>query len=107
MAPLLTYLASLPCHGSPLVFPTCSQPISPSQNPPTLTLGGLHPSLQGRGQVAASLGAWGLKKDEIGQQIYSKEDVNEVLTFLMCLAAFIEARGMLEVKSVIDRDRLC
>jgi len=52
--------------------------------------------------VAASLGAWGLKKDEIGQKIYSKEDLNEVLTFLTCLAAFVEARGVLqEVKSQV------
>ena len=46
------------------------------------------------------------KKDEISQQIYSKEDVNEVLTFLTCLAAFVEARGVLwEAKSEIDRDQ--
>ncbi|KIM34884.1 hypothetical protein M413DRAFT_32938 [Hebeloma cylindrosporum] len=47
----------LPYHGSPLVFPTYSQHTSPSQDPSTSTLGGLHPSLEGRGQVAASLGA--------------------------------------------------
>jgi hypothetical protein len=31
-----------------------------------------------------------LKKDEICQQIYIKEDVNEVLTFLTCLTTFVE-----------------
>ena len=81
MAPLLTYLAGLLYHGSPLVFPTYSQHTSPSQDPSTSTLGGLHLLLEGRGQVAVSLGVWGLKKDEIGQKIYSKEDINEVLTF--------------------------
>jgi len=52
-------------------------------------------SLERRGQLAASLGAWGLKKDEIGQHKDSKEAVNEVPTFLTCLAAFVEARGVL------------
>jgi hypothetical protein len=43
--------------------------------------------------MAANSGAWGLKKNEICQQIYIKEDVNEVLTFLMCLTMFVEARA--------------
>ena len=64
VAPLLTYPVGLPYHGSPFMFPTCSQPTSLSQDPLTLTSDGLHPSLEGRGQVAASLGVWGLKKDE-------------------------------------------
>ena len=56
--------------------------------------------------MAASSGAWALEKDEIGHKIYSKEDVNEVLTFLTCLATFVEARGVLwEVKSEISRDQ--
>ena len=44
--------------------------------------------------MATSLGTWGLKKYEIGHKIYGKEDVNEVFTFLTCLAAFVEARGV-------------
>jgi hypothetical protein len=89
--------------GLPL-FSNYSQHTSPSQDPLTSTLGGLHPSLEGRGQVAASLGAWRLKKK--GQKMCSKEDLYEVLTFLTCLAAFVEARGVLwEVKSEIDRDQ--
>jgi len=53
--------------------------------------------------VAASLGAWGLEKNEISHQIYS---INEVLTFLTCLAAFVEARGVLwKAKSEINRDQ--
>jgi len=79
VAPLLTYLAGLPYHGPPLVFATCSQPTSPYQDSSTSTLGGLHPSLEGRGQLAASLGAWGLKKDEMGQHKDSKDAVNGVL----------------------------
>ena len=56
--------------------------------------------------MAASSGAWGLKKDKICQQIYVKEDVNEVLTFLTCLTTFVEARGVLwEVKNEIGRDQ--
>ena len=37
---------------------------TPSRNPSTLTLGGLHPSLEGRGQVAESLGVDGPKRNE-------------------------------------------
>ena len=95
-------------HGFPIpwVSPCVSyhsQHTSPPQDPSTLTLGGLHPWLQGRGQVAASLGAWGLKKDEIGQKIYGKEDIMRYLLFLMCVATFVEARGVLwGVKSEIN-----
>jgi hypothetical protein len=70
-----------PIRVSPCVSYLLPTHTSPSQDPSTSTLDGLHPSLEGRGQVAASLGAWGLKKDEIGQQIYNKRDLNEVLTF--------------------------
>ena len=81
MAHFLTHLTDLSYHGSALVFPTYSQHTSLSQNPSTSTLGGLYLLLEGRGQVAASLGAWGFKKDKIGQKIYSKGDINKVLTF--------------------------
>jgi hypothetical protein len=61
MARLLTHLAGLPYHGSPLTFLTCPQHTIPS----TSTLGGLHPSLEGRGEVAASSGGVrGPKKNE-------------------------------------------
>jgi hypothetical protein len=39
---------------------------TPSRHPSTLTLGGLHPSLEGRGQMAASLGVDGPKRNEKG-----------------------------------------
>jgi len=60
MAHLLAYLAGLPDHGSPLIFPMCSQLI----HPPKSIDGGLHPSLEGRGQVAASVGVDGPKRKE-------------------------------------------
>ena len=62
MVYLLTYLAGLPYHGSPLMFSTWPRPTRP-RNPSTLMLGGLHPLLEGRGQVAASLGVDGPKND--------------------------------------------
>ena len=79
--PLLMYLVGLPYHGSPFAFPTYAQHTTLSQDPSRSTLNGLHPSLEGRGQVAASLSACSLKRDEIGQITYRKEDINEVLTF--------------------------
>jgi len=66
---------------------------------PTSLVGGERPGGSEFGCVGTE------KKNEISQQIYSKEDVNEVLTFLTCLAAFVEARG--EAKSKIDRGQLC
>jgi hypothetical protein len=58
MVHLLAYLA-----GLPLVYylpPTHT----PARNPSTSRLSGLHPSLEGRGQVAMSLGVEGPKKNK-------------------------------------------
>ena len=60
MAHLLAYLVGLPDYGSPLVFPKCFQLIPL----PKSIDGGPHPSLEGRGQVAASLGADGPKQNK-------------------------------------------
>ena len=49
---------SPPHYGSALLFPNFPQPIcsdTPTRNTMPLMLGGLHPSLEGRGQVAVSL----------------------------------------------------
>jgi len=51
---LLTYLAGLPHHGSPLLFPMYPQLIHPPEMH-RYRCRGPHPSLEGRGQVAASL----------------------------------------------------
>ena len=60
MAHLFAYLAGP--HGSPLVFlPAPNQRPLP-KFPLTSVLGGLHPSLEGRGDVATSLGVGGLKR---------------------------------------------
>ena len=53
-------LAGLPDYGSPLVFPTCFQLIPL----PKSIHGSLHPSLEGRGQVAASLRVDGPKQNK-------------------------------------------
>lgn len=56
MSHLLAYLTDFPHHGSLLVFPIC-----PDQHafPKSIVIdsGDLHPSLEGRGQVATRLGA--------------------------------------------------
>jgi hypothetical protein len=55
----------VPCR-SPLVFSTHSQPTNPSRDPSTSVLSGLHPSLEGRGQVATSLGVNEPKRNDKG-----------------------------------------
>jgi len=62
MSRLLTYLAGLPHHGSPLSFPTLytlAKSMDVAEWPSRL-----HPSLEGRGQVAVSFGVEGPKKNE-------------------------------------------
>ena len=61
MARLVAYLVGPHAIGLPSCFylpPT----YNPSRNPLTLILGGLHPLLKGRGNVAVSLGVEDLKR---------------------------------------------
>ena len=55
MVHLLAYLTDFPHCGSPLLFSTCPQPIE---------IEGLHPSPEGRGQVATGLGVDEPKRDD-------------------------------------------
>ena len=64
MARLIAYLAGLPHHGSPLVFPTCSNPHALPKSI-DINIGGLHPS-EGKGLVATSLDVEGPKRNETG-----------------------------------------
>ena len=82
-------------------------------SPPTHTLSrnqhcGIHPSLEGRRQVATSLGT---KVNETGQHIHGKGLQNEPLTFHCMLPHPLspeghcgESRG--EWKTVLGHDRL-
>jgi len=65
MAHLLAYLVGLPHHGSPLVFPTCPQLLCPPKIHGHRRRMAYIPHWRGEGQVAASLGVEGPKKDEI------------------------------------------
>jgi hypothetical protein len=58
---LLTYLAGLPHRESPLLFPMYPQFIRPAEMNQHRCRG-LHPFVEGRGQVVASLGVEGSKK---------------------------------------------
>jgi hypothetical protein len=52
----------------------------PARNPSTLKVIGLHPSMEGRGQVATSFGVVEPKKNKRGQHTYDKRVVNGLLT---------------------------
>ena len=60
MARLFMYLAGP--HVSPLMFLPATNPQPLPKFPLTLMLGGLHPSLEGRGDVATSSGVGDLKE---------------------------------------------
>ena len=74
MARLLAYLVGLPHHGSPRVFPTCSQFI----HAPKFIDDGLHPLLEGKGQVAASFGKEDLR---CMKKVSTQRVVNKLLPF--------------------------
>jgi len=61
MARLLAHLAGPPHHGSSLTFPTCPNSYALLKSI-EVTECGLHPSLEGRGQM--NLGVEGPKKSE-------------------------------------------
>jgi len=63
------------------------------RNPSTSRLSGLHPSLEGRGQVAMNLGVGGPKKDEKGQYTYRKKIINELITFYRVLLRSLGPKG--------------
>jgi len=64
MVHLLAYLAGLPHHGSPLLFPTCPQPYT---CPKSININMGWPTLEGRGQVAMSLDVKRKKKVTSGK----------------------------------------
>jgi hypothetical protein len=84
MSRLLTYLADLPHHGSPLMFPTLyalAKSIDVAEWPSRL-----HPSLEGRGQVA-----W---RDLKRMKDFSTHMVRALqINYLPRPAAFVESRG--------------
>ena len=65
--PIMAHLLAIP-HRSPIPWVSPHVPyLLPTYKPIPksidIDIGGLHPSLEGRGQVAASSGVWGPKKD--------------------------------------------
>ena len=62
MARLLAHLAGPPHHGSPLIFPSCSNSCAFLKSIDVAECG-LHPSLEGKGQM--NLNVEGPKKREI------------------------------------------
>jgi len=64
---LFTYLAGLPYHGSPLIFPTGSQPTNPSPTPRSIDIDiGWPTSLVGGERPVCSKFVWGTKKNDMG-----------------------------------------
>ena len=71
---------------SPDVFHLAKTHTPSRIHPSMLTLGGLHPSLEGRGQVVASLGVDGMKKVSTHRD---SRVVNKLLTIDRVLSLFL------------------
>jgi len=96
----LWFIFHVPCRSpipwvSPNVFYLASAH-TPSQNPLTLTLGGLHLLLEGRGQVAVSGGVDGPERKGKGYHALRMRVVNNLITFDHVLLHFFEPRAMLQ-----------
>ena len=85
------YLAGLPHHGSPLAFPSNSHTLLPVK-PFDVVYSGLHPSLEGRGQVVGVRAYRNIKRGV--SYMHDKRVQNELFTLEYVLPCVSSLEGV-------------